>query len=203
MMTIFSGVGKGLLAMGAIAATSLVFSESAQALTVTLGFDDFTPGTPIAGDTFASQGVTFDQDLSAFPLEIGAGPVGAAVAVPFAGSVSGFFDGTIDFLSLVAGDNAPSDIDDVTLIGFDEFDNVIDSATFSAALGQTLSISGAGITRFELNNTNNSRIGFDDFTFNLANDDTTPVPTPAAVLPVIGGLFASARRKQNNVTKDS
>ncbi|MGK7903896.1 MAG: PEP-CTERM sorting domain-containing protein [Hormoscilla sp.] len=169
-------------------------TNSAQAATITIGFDEFSNFETISGDTFIDLGVVFDNSLRIFDGSTGALPQSqpntAARAVPFAGDISGFFTETVDFISVFAGDGV-RDIDTVTLLGFDEFDNIVASDTFSAVTAQTLSISGPGIARFEINNV--GRIAIDDFTFN-----TKSVPEPVSVvgLLALGAVGAGSMLKR-------
>ncbi|WP_287526426.1 hypothetical protein [Okeania sp. SIO2C2] len=110
------------------------------------------------------------------------------------GNISGFFTEAVDFVSVFAGD-VGFDTDTVTLLGFDEFDNLVASDTFAALAAQTLSISGAGITRFEINQSGG--IIIDDFTFNPAPVNPASTPEPASVLGLLafGAMGASSMLK--------
>lgn len=81
----------------------------------------------------------------------------------------------MDCLSIAAGD-AGGDIDSVTLIGYDALDQIVDSDSFTANVGQVLSISGPGITRFEVQQF--GAIVFDNIAFEIESET---IPEPAAI----------------------
>ncbi|NET25767.1 MAG: PEP-CTERM sorting domain-containing protein [Okeania sp. SIO1I7] len=181
-----------------------VFIGNNSAKAVTLDFEGFNSGETISGDTFIDLGVVFDQDLRIFQIPsapVQSGISSAAGTAPLAGDISGFFTEAVDFVSVFAGDNLLArpggpDIDTVTLLGFDEFDNLVASDTFTALTAQTLSISGPGITRFEINQFGN--IGIDDFTFNPTPVNPASTPEPASVLGLLafGAMGASSMLKR-------
>lgn len=182
-------------------AVSLSKTNISQAATVTLNFDEFDIDEIIIvpGDTFSNLGIIFNGDLEIIPGDLPGDPVlpssnpnAAAAASPSGGDITGFFIQEVDFISVFAGD-AGFDVDTVSLLGFDVFDNLVASDTFTGLAAQPLSISGPGIVRFEINQI--GRIGFDDLTFN-----TTSVPEPSTILALltIGGItVATSKKKQS------
>ena len=189
------------LASVAILAPIFIGNNSAKA--VTLNFEGLNSGETISGDTFSNLGVVFDQDLfiSQNPLAaIQSGTNAASSTNPPRGNISGFFTEAVDFVSVFAGDFALGDTETITLLGFDEFDNIVDSDTFTALTAQTLSISGSGITRFEINQSGN--IAIDDFTFNPAPINPASTPEPASILGLLAfgamGAGSMLKRKQKS-----
>ncbi|MDJ1168677.1 PEP-CTERM sorting domain-containing protein [Roseofilum sp. BLCC_M154] len=182
---------KSALTVGMVttsaAAISVGFAGNAKA--ATLDFEGFSSGEIISGDAFSDLGVIFDQDLEVF-TGIGVLPQSGintvSDAASLGGNLSGFFTTAVDFISVFAGDNG-GDTDTVTLLGFDEFDNLVASDTFTDLAAQTLSISGSGITRFEINQV--GLIAIDDFTF---NPTTQSVPEPSLLLGSLMALAAGA-----------
>lgn len=191
------------LASLAILAPIFIGNNSAKA--VTLDFEGFSNFETISGDTFSDLGVVFDQDLTIVREDILAAPQSGINAVvgndPFAEDISGFFTEAVDFVSVFTGDIRLTDIETVTLLGFDEFDNLVDSDTFTSLTAETLSISGPGIVRFEILDENQLGIGIDDFTFNPTPVNPASTPEPASVLGLLafGAIGASSmlKRKQN------
>lgn len=178
-----------------LAAMTLAVAGASQAAVV-ITFDTFAAGSTAAVGAFDTLGVRFNEALL---IGCGCGelPSSAPSAAlgPGAGNITGFFLGpvsTVDFISVFAGDQG-GDIDTVTLNGYDAANVLIDTATFTGAGAQTLSISGAGMVRFEI--LQSGLIGIDDFTFNPA---AAALPEPAS-LALAGlalvGLAASRRRK--------
>ncbi len=170
-------------------------TNSAQAL-VTIDFDEFSYDETIAGDTFMDLGVVFDNSLRIYGEMDGALPQSPpnVAANPgslfFGGDISGFLTETVDFISVFAGDAENplwEEIDTVTLLGFNEFDNLVASDTFTAEAAQTLSISGPGIARFEINNV--GWIVIDDFTFG-PTPVSVPEPAEAVGLLALGAVGA-------------
>ncbi|WP_293155110.1 PEP-CTERM sorting domain-containing protein [Okeania sp. SIO2C9] len=185
------------LASLAILAPIFIGNNSAKA--VTLDFEGFSHFETISGDTFSDLGVVFDQDLKIFqghpaaPIKSG---INVAIGTePLFGDISGFFTEAVDFVSVFAGDNASGDTETVTLLGFDDFDNLVASDTFTDITAQTLSISGLGIVRFEIQDVNQVAIGIDDFTFNPTPKST---PEPASILGLLafGAMGASSMLKR-------
>jgi len=154
----------------------------------------------IVGDNFSNLGVIFDDPLRLWNISpnnpIG-GSAGSSTTIAtndnsLGGNIRGAFTEAVDFVSVFAGDIG-GDVDNVTLIGFDELGNIVDSDTFENTEAETLSISGAGITRFEIQNM--GAIAIDDFTFNPISKST---PEPASVLGLLafGVVGASCRPKR-------
>ncbi len=156
-----------------IATVFLFGASSAQA--VLIDFESFTAPTTILAGTDV-QGLTFDQDISVsfgfslFPSSTG----NQGLAAGF-GDFSGSFSQTVSSLSLAVGD-AGGDVDSVILTGFNALDQIVDTDSFTAQVGQILSISGAGITRFEI--VQSGGILFDNVTFEF---ESISVSAPGAV----------------------
>ena len=178
----------------------LAFAASAlNASAAVINFDSLAAGSIAAVGSFDAQGVRFNENLligcncGDLPSSL---PNTALNSDSFAGNITGFFLGpvsSVNFISVFAGDNG-GDIDTVTLNGFDAFNNLVDSDTFTAAVAQTLSISGAGIVRFEI--LESGLIAIDDFRF---NPSVTPVPEPSTLALVCLALAGvGAIRRQRN-----
>jgi len=187
---------KNLLVLTSLATLGLA---SPAAATV-INFDSYADDTILAVGTFDSIGVRFNETLQVNNGDIGdlpLSPPNTAVNFDsFGGNITGFFLGpvtSVDFISVFAGD-VGDDTDTVTLNGFDSFNNLIDSDTFTDIAAQTLSISGAGIVRFEILQT--GLIAIDDFTF---NPNSVPEPASLALLGLgLAGLSLSRRRTQKS-----
>ena len=183
-----------LKALFATAAVALCASTANATL---INFDGFAPGSVQVVGSFDALGVRFNQDLL---IGCGCGdlpsspPNTALSNAPgdFAGNITGFFLGpvtTVDFISVFAGD-VGGDIDTVTLNGYDAFNILVASDTFTATAAQTLSISAAGMVRFEI--LQSGRIAIDDFTFNPA---AVPEPSTLALIGLaLAGVGAARRR---------
>jgi|GEM_PF-3415099 len=160
----------------------------------TINFDEYDDGTILAVGTFDSIGVHFNQNLVVDDGDSGglaiSNPNYALNADSFGGDLTGYFTGPVsstDFISVYAGDSG-TDTDTVTLFGYDAFDNLIDSDTYTGLSAQLLSISGAGIVRFEI--IQSGLVGYDDFTFNNGAPAPTPEPNTMALLAL--GLLGAA-----------
>ncbi len=161
-----------------------------------IDFDSYSSGTILAVGTFDALGVHFDQSLivddGSSGGEPGSLPNYAINNDSFGDDVTGSFFSEISFLSVFAGDSG-GDTDTVTLNVYDVFDALVDSDTFTGASAQLLSVSGAGIVRFEL--IESGSIGFDDFTFT-----SVAVPEPATLslfaVGLVGIGFAARRRRK-------
>ena len=188
-------LGK-IAAVFSLAMTATSVAKPAKAVIEVINFDSFTVGQTIPGNTFISQGVTFDQNLVIFNSAGGAlpssAPNAAANADTIGGSLSGFFTETVNSISVFAGDNG-SDTETVTLVGLDDSDNILASDTFTGLSAQLLSISSPGITNFEINQT--GLIAIDDFSFDTSSTSAS-VPfefSPTLGLLLIGGVFGISR----------
>ncbi len=146
-------------------------------------------------------GVIFDDPLRLWKISPEDNPVGGSAESStsiatndnsLGGNISGSFTKAVDFVSVFAGDLG-GDVDNVTLVGFDEFGNIVDSDSFKNTEAETLSISGTGITRFEIQNM--GAIAIDDFTFN-PTPKSTPEPTSVLGLLAFGAIGASCRLKR-------
>ncbi|NEQ39524.1 MAG: PEP-CTERM sorting domain-containing protein [Okeania sp. SIO3I5] len=172
---------------------------------ITINFDldlfSTSDDAVIVGDNFSNLGVIFDDPLRLWNISPEDNPVGGSAESTttiatndnsLGGNISGSFTEAVDFVSVFAGDSG-GDVDNVTLIGFDQFGNIVDSDTFENTEAETLSISGAGITRFEIQNM--GAIAIDDFTFNPTPKST---PEPASVLGLLafGAIGATCRLKR-------
>ncbi|NEQ41114.1 MAG: hypothetical protein F6K40_34865, partial [Okeania sp. SIO3I5] len=153
-------------------------------ITINFDLDLFSTSNDavIAGDNFSNLGVIFDDPLRLWNISPEENPVGGSAESSttiatndnsVGGNISGFFTQPVDLISVFAGDSG-GDIDNVTLLGFDQFGNIVDSDTFENTEAQTLSVSGTGITRFEIQNMGG--IAMDNFTFNQI-PTLTPEPT--------------------------
>ena len=151
----------------------MVWASSAQA--VLIDFESFTAPTTITAGTDV-MGLTFDQNISvSLAASLFPGSTGNQGIAPGFGDFSGSFSQTVDSLSIAAGD-AGGDIDSVTLIGYDALDQIVDSDSFTANVGQILSISGTGIIRFEVQQF--GAIVFDNIAFEIESET---IPEPAAI----------------------
>lgn len=172
----------------------LIPTNSAKA--VTIDFDNFSNFETISGDTFSDLGVVFDSSLTVLE-NFGTLPqsppnTAANFNDPSGGRISGFFTVAVDFVSVFAGDNGV-DEDTVTLLGFDDSNNLVATDTFTNLSAQTLSISGAGITRFEI--TNATLVAIDNFTFNTIPANPTPVPEKFSLASLlVFGLIGGASK---------
>ncbi|WP_293140108.1 PEP-CTERM sorting domain-containing protein [Okeania sp. SIO3I5] len=172
-----------------------------SAKAVTINFDQFNDREVISGDTFLDLGVVFDQELQIIATHpnrpVQSQPANALRNDPFGGDLSGYFTEAVDFISVYAGDHRPYNEDGsenkeiLVLTGFDEFDNIVDSDTFTSLTADTLSISGPGIVRFEIVDENESGFGIDDFTF-----ESVPEPTSVLGLLAFGAMGAVSMLKR-------
>ncbi len=90
----------------------------------------------------------------------------------------------------------------MTLRGFNSLNAIVDEATFTGALAQTLSISGAGITHFIILQDNG--IAIDDLTFTPdAGSAAVPEPSSLVLLGIGLGCAATASRRRRRVTNAS
>lgn len=160
---------------------------AANAAPVVINFDGFPASSTQPVGTFDSFGVRFNQNIFICGGSCGDLPSSlpntGVNADSFGGNITGFFLGpvtSVSSISVFAGDNG-GDIDTVTLNGYDSANVLVDSASFTGTSAQNLSISGAGIVRFEILET--GLIAIDDFTFE-ASAATVPEPTTLA----LGGL---------------
>jgi len=182
-----------------------------QAVAITLSFDEFSNGAILSVGSFDALGVRFEQDLqidgSLIDRPVQSPPNNAVRNIPFGEDITGLFLGpvtSVNFISVFAGDFAFSDIDTVTLRGFDAFNNLVASSSFTGITAQTLSISGSGITRFEIDQ--EGIVGIDDFTF-IPENEVQSVPEPALSLGMLAmsifGISSSLKRrhKQKNIVK--
>ncbi|AFY53475.1 PEP-CTERM putative exosortase interaction domain-containing protein [Rivularia sp. PCC 7116] len=196
-MNFFNKIATTVASVAVLAA--VMPTNSARAARVTLGFDEFNNFEIISGDTFSDLGVVFDNSLQIFNASVGTLPQSeantAANLTPIAGDIKGFFIEAVDFISVFAGDATP-DVDTVTLLGFDQFNNLVASDTFTDSSSQTLSISGTDITRFEINS--GDFFAIDDFTFNTAGTIPAAVPEPSVILGSLAaiGIGAASKRKK-------
>lgn len=180
--------------MAAVVLATLTFANQAGATVI--NFDSFADSTILAVGSFDAIGVRFNQKLAVDNGGSGTLPQSAPNAAintdAFGGDITGFFLGpvtAVDFISVYAGDSG-GDSDTVTLFGYDALNNLVDSDTFTGLSAQTLSISGAGITRFEI--IQSGLIGIDDFTFNATS---VPEPGTLALLGMgLAGVAFSKRR---------
>lgn len=196
-----------LLAVGTLL---LIASRPAAAQTITIDFDEVASGTLLSIGAYDAIGVHFNQALATDDGTLGSLPSSAPNAAfgttpggaISGGDVTGFFTGpvsSVTFISVFAGD-AGGDTDTVTLNAFNAANALVDSATFTGASAQTLSVSGVGITRFEILQTN--AIGIDDFRFTVTpTASAAPEPGSLTLLALTGiPLFgAVARRRKATV----
>lgn len=178
-----------------LAGLALAFAGASQAAVV-ITFDTLPTGSTAAVGAFDALGVRFNQALT-----IGCGCGDLPSSAPNTalsgggGDITGYFLGSVtavDFISVFAGD-VGGDVDTVTLNGYDAADQLVSTATFTGESAQTLSISGAGMVRFEI--LQSGAIAIDDFTFNPAAA-TVPEPATLALAGLaLAGLAASRRRK--------
>lgn len=188
-------------ALLAAALAALGFAGQANATVIT--FDSLASNTTAAIGTFDANGVRFNQNLFISNGSSGDMPQSAPNAAingdSFGGDITGFFLGpvtSVNFISVFAGD-VGGDTDTVTLRGFDALNNLIASASFTGLSAQTLSISGAGMTRFEILQT--GLIGIDDFTFTAEGGGAAAVPEPGSLALLglgLAGALLARRRKQ-------
>ena len=173
----------------------MVSASSAQA--VLIDFETFTAPTTITAGTNI-MGLTFDQNISvAAAFDLFPGSSGNQGIAPGFGGFSGFFSQTVASLSIAAGDSG-GDIDTVTLVGYDALDQIVDSDSFTANIGQVLSIVGSGIARFELQDVG-TQIVFDNITFEFESDT---IPEPAAIALfglVLAGIGLARRRTGSSI----
>ncbi len=169
---------------------------AAPAVATTIDFDELTSG--IAGNHYQALGVTFNNNFALYANTNTPGQTNPNMVYnsdDFGGSITGQFVGAylggVNFLSVLAGDQC-CDLDSVTLNGYDASNNLVGTASFSNVSAQTLSISGPGITHFEI--LQSGLIAIDNFTFTA--DEQVPEP---AMLGLFGlgalGLGLSRRRK--------
>ena len=190
----------------ALCAGALAFAAPAAATTI--DFEDFAGKPTVAQGTFFEGvvvaagedlgGLSFDSELRVGQFGFADGPATDgfialktdSIFTPKTYDVVGTFAGTVDSLTLGAGDSG-SDLDTVTLRGFDRFGTLVDEDSYTARSSQFLTISGPGIAYFELNTVSG---GFDNIRFDLI----AAVPLPASLslaLLGLGGLVALRRRK--------
>lgn len=166
---------------------------------ITIDFEEFNRLETISGDTFSDLGVVFERNLRIYQADLNALPQsGINVGIDAnstGGNISGFFTEAVDFISVFAGDSNLSDTETLTLLGFDEFDNLVASDTFTNIIAQTLSISGPGTTRFEILDENKTRFGIDDFTFN-SKPKSTPETASILGLLAVGAMGAGSILKR-------
>lgn len=168
----------------------------------TIDFEDFAGKPTVAQNTFFEGvavaagtdlgGLSFDSELRVGQFGFADGPATDgfialktdSIFNPKTYDVVGTFAGTVNSLTLGAGDSG-SDLDTVTLRGFDRNGTLIDMDSYTARSSRFLSISGPGIAYFELNTVSG---GFDNISFDLI---PASVPLPAGlplILLALGGL---------------
>ncbi|MGB3243609.1 MAG: VPLPA-CTERM sorting domain-containing protein [Sulfitobacter sp.] len=170
-------------------------SVASAAVGNTVDFEAFTETTTIAAGT-DYRGITFDQNVQVGAFSFLDGPATdgfiARATAPLGGAITGFFSGVVSMLRLGAGDVC-CDVDTVTLSGYDGAGNLVDSSTFSAPESQFLTIAGAGIASFRIEQSSG---GFDNLTFDLQSPSEVPLPASLPLmLAGLGGLGIWRRRK--------
>ncbi|WP_374581169.1 PEP-CTERM sorting domain-containing protein [Pseudoduganella sp.] len=186
-----------------LAAAFAALGLAGQANAGVINFDSQAFGSTATIGTFDALGVRFNQNLHISNGGSGdlpqSAPNAAINADSFGGDITGYFLGpvsSVNFISVFAGDQG-GDSDTVTLRGFDALNNLVASASFTGLVAQTLSISGAGMTRFEILQT--GLIGIDDFTFTEERGPAAAVPEPGSLALLglgLAGALVARRRKQ-------
>jgi hypothetical protein len=182
--------------LSSLAAALVLSAGAAQAAVI--NFDGFAAGSTQAVGTFDALGVRFNEALYICGGTCGdlpsSAPNTAINGESYGGNITGYFLGpvtSVDFISVVAGDNG-GDTDTVTLRGYDASDTLVGSASFTGTTAQTLSISGAGIVRFEI--IQSGLIAIDDFTFNPSAAVPAPAPLALVGAALLGMGFTRRRR---------
>jgi hypothetical protein len=174
--------------------TVLALSVCGSASAAVINFESYSVNDILTAGTDLG-GIFFDHDIQV--LDYGQFPPDASGNVaasydPFAGDFSGEFTSEVTSFSLAVGDNG-FDLDDATLSVFDAGFNLLatDSFLYQAA-GSILSVSGAGIKYFSVDQT--GLVIFDNLTF----DTVSAVPEPSIIalfgLGLVGLGFAGRRQ---------
>jgi hypothetical protein len=173
--------------------TVLALSICGSASAAVIDFESYSVGEILTAGTDLG-GLFFDQDIQVFDLSQFPPDASGNVAAsndPIGGDFSGGFTSAVTSFSLAIGDDG-FDLDSAILSVFDANFVLIDTDSFfEQKVGSTLSVSGAGIKYFSVDQT--ELVIFDNLTF-----DTQTVAEPSIIalfgLGLVGLGFA--RRRQ-------